>query len=89
MTNPSTVLDGLLSKSLSTYINGNKGEQLKRVSHHRASELLRQFPVVGFRESWGDQVCVCQDLRVLETHASPRLHTVGFVHQGERRLLWL
>lgn len=30
-----------------------------------------------------------QNLRMLETHSSPVLHSVGFVHQGEHRLLWL
>lgn len=59
------------------------------LSYHRASELLRQFPVVGFRESWGDQLCMSEDLRVLEAHSSPRLRSVGFIHQGEHRLLRL
>lgn len=60
-----------------------------RFSYHGASELLRQFPVVRFRENRGDDVCVGQNLRMLETHSSPGLRSDGFVHQGEHCLLWL
>lgn len=66
-------------------------EDMKKTggSYHGASELLGQFPVVRFRENRGDVVCVGQNLRVLESHSSPGLHSVGFVHQGEHCLLWL
>lgn len=66
-----------------------KSKKKRRSSHHRASELLGQFPVVGFGQSRADQLCMSEDLRVLEAHTSPALHRIGFIHQGEHRLLRL
>lgn len=57
--------------------------------YHGTSKLLRQFPVVRFRESRVDQLCMSENFGVLKAHSTSRLHSVGLVHQGENRLLGL